>query len=289
MPRLLTRRKQAWINKFKPDILTGEPLNPNMAVADRYYSRLRAHIDKMASEVERQLKALFKNAGVEELYAQDASIGSQARILTNALTKKFDEVFASIAKPEAERMAVETNKASSAAVHSSIQKLSGGLSLSTSSLTAGPMNDILTATIAENVSLIKSISSQYLTGVQGAVMRSITSGQGLKDLIPYLNKHKGITHRRARMIAHDQTRKAFEGLSRGRMVNLGIQEFRWLHTGGSNHPRKEHIAMSGNIYRFDEPPVIDESTGKRGYPGDLINCRCRQQPVLRLNGEKNGS
>lgn len=287
MPNLLTRRKQKWIENRNIDVIYGEPLNPNMAVSLRYYARLEREIGKMCADVEKQLRKLFKASGVEEMYAQDASISSQARILTNALTNKFNDLFSTIAKPEAERMAEEANKASSAAVHNSLQKLTGGLSLSTASLKSGSLNEILSATVTENVSLIKSISSQYLSGVQGAVMRSITTGQGLKDLIPYLEKHKAITHRRARMIAYDQTRKAFEGLSRGRMVALGIKEFQWLHSGGSNHPRKEHIEMSGKIYSFENPPVIEKSTGKRGYPGDLVNCRCRQKPVLRLDGKVN--
>ena len=47
--------------------------------------------------------------------------------------------------------------------------------------------------MTENVGLIKSIPAQYLNGVQGAVMRSITTGNGMQDLVPYLQKHKGIT------------------------------------------------------------------------------------------------
>jgi hypothetical protein len=35
--------------------------------------------------------------------------------------------------------------------------------------------------VTENVGLIKSIPTQYLGGVQGAVMRSITTGNGMQD------------------------------------------------------------------------------------------------------------
>lgn len=280
MAKLLTIRKQKWANKFKPDTIKGDPLNSNFGLAQRYYDRLAALIDRMTAEVEKKIKALYEEPHAEEYFAQDATISSQARILTNAISKKFNDLFASVAKPTAERVAKEADKSSAASVKSSIQQLSGGLQLSSEALESGALNDILNATVTENVALIKSISQQYLAGVQGAVMRSITTGNGLQDLVPYLERHKQITKRRALMIAHDQTRKAFNGLSKGRMQAVGLEQYEWLHTAGSNHPRREHIAMSGNIYRFDDPPVIDSKTGERGIPGQLPNCRCRMKPVL---------
>jgi len=88
--------------------------------------------------------------------------------------------------------------------------------------------------------------------------------------------------RRARMIAHDQTRKAYNNLNRGRMEKLGLKKFKWLHTGGSAHPRKLHQMLNGLVFSFDDPPIIDEKTGERGIPGQAINCRCRMQVVLDL-------
>lgn len=279
MPKLLTKRKQAWVGQFKPNVLRGDPLNYNAASAQRYYEQLESLILRMTNETERQIEAMFRNETVKEYFAEDKSTTEQARILTVALKKKFDSLFAARADPIAEQMAKQADKSSSSALHSSIQKLSGGLSLSTSSLT-GKLTEVLSATVSENVSLITSIASKYLDGVQAAVMRSITTGNGLQDLVPYLAENKGITLRRARMIAHDQTRKAMNNLNKGRMQDIGIQEYEWLHTGGSDQPRKDHIEMSGKIYRFDTPPVIDKKTGERGIPGQAINCRCRMRPVI---------
>jgi uncharacterized protein with gpF-like domain len=84
------------------------------------------------------------------------------------------------------------------------------------------------------------------------------------------------------MIATDQTKKSFSALSKARMEKIGVQSYRWLHTSGSRHPRKLHIEMSGNVYRYDDPPIIDERTGERGIPGQAINCACRMQPILQF-------
>lgn len=280
MPRSPAKRKQPWSNNARTGVIKGQPLNPSAAIEQRYYTALRVLIDRMVTETDFEMKKLFKTEHAEEYFAQDASISSQARILTNALIKKYTDLFASFSKPMAERFAEESDKSSDIAVKSSIRHLSDELTLSTKTITSGPLNDILNATVTENVGLIKSIPAQYLNGVQGAVMRSITTGNGMQDLVPYLQKHKGITVRRARMIAQDQTKKAFSGLSKARMQAIGVEEYEWLHTSGSRHPRKLHIQMNGNIYRYDDPPVIDERTGERGIPGQAINCACRMRPIL---------
>jgi SPP1 gp7 family putative phage head morphogenesis protein len=114
-------------------------------------------------------------------------------------------------------------------------------------------------------------------------MRSITTGNGLQTLVPFIKKHKTITEKRARMIALDQTRKANVALTAGRLRNAGIQHFQWIFTGGGKTYRELHKHMNGEVYEFSNPPVIQKDPMIRGLPGDLINCRCRLRPVLRFN------
>jgi SPP1 gp7 family putative phage head morphogenesis protein len=282
---MLRVRKEPWSNNAQKGIVKGKPLNPSAAIEQRYYTALHVLIGRMTAETELELKNLFKSEHAEEYFAQDAGISSQARILTNALIKKYTDLFASLAKPMAERFADESDKSSDVAVKSSIRHLSDELTLSTKTITSGPLSDILAATVTENVGLIKSIPAEYLGGVQGAVMRSITTGNGMQDLVPYLQKHKGVTHRRARMIAQDQTKKAFANLSKARMQKIGVEEYIWRHTAGSRHPRKLHEELDGRICRYDDPPVIQKNPEVRGHPGQLINCACRMQPILNF-GEK---
>ncbi len=281
MTKLLTKRKEKWKNQFKPNVLRGSALNPNISDAIRYKKRLDNLIKKMTDETNIEIKKLFKSDHSKEYFAQDATLSSQARILTNALIQKFTDMFASVAKPIAEKVVNEADKSSTTALHMSLKDLSGGLSIKVSSISEDT-KQILNASISENVALIKSIPQQYLNGVQQAVMRSITSDGGLSTLIPYL--HEKMTYKRARMIAYDQTRKAFNSINRGKMERLGLKEFEWLHSGGSSHPRKLHQQLSGQIFSLDNPPVIGVMYGEevRGYPGDLPNCRCRYRVIVKF-------
>ena len=293
---LLTKKKQAWVDQWKPtSVIRGTPLNFNAGVEAKYAKELTSLVKQMTAQANRELVRLFKSETASTFFAQDGAmraqddtISSQARIITNALMQKFQQLFTAKSKPMAERMTDNAAAASKTNLHASLKELSGGLSLKTDILT-DDLSEVVNATVVENVALIRSIASEYLQGVQGAVMRSITTGNGLQTLVPYLQQHEGITLRRARNIAIDQTRKAYNNINKERMQAVGLNQYQWLHTGGAQKPRKLHEQLSGQVFSFDNPPVIDEKTGERGIPGQLINCGCRMVPVISFDkGSESG-
>lgn len=285
MPRqLISSKKQEWVDKFKPtSVMRGKTLYYNVSSQRKYIAKLTALVDKMTNEVENKLTALFKSNTAKQFFAQDDSISSQARILTNQLTAKFEDLFGHKAKPLAQEMIDQQDQNSKTALSASLKELSGGLVLKTDFLNA-EMGEILTAAVAQNVSLIKSIPSKYMEQIKYSTLHSITTGNGLADLIPAFEKYGKITKKRAKNIAEDQTRKVYNQLNTSRQKALGLKQFEWLHSGGGQHPRELHIdVLNGQIYNLDNPPIIDEDTGERGIPGQLPNCRCTQRPVLVFN------
>lgn len=280
----LTRKREAWAaTRSAPTVFKGEKLMPNMGAQAKYVHALTSLTAQMTAQVKREIVKLFKTDAAAAHFGQDATIASQSRILIADLGARFNDLFAKKAKPLAETMVKDADKVSTTTMHSSLQKLSGGMSLKTSAWSSG-LENIYKASVAENVSLIKSIASEYLQKVEGAVMRSITTGNGLQDLIPALEQYEGMTHRRAKNIALDQTRKAYNSINKGRMQALGVSKFMWHHSGGGAHPREDHIEMDGQIYSFDNLPVIDERTGERGIPGQAPNCFPSESNVEFPNG-----
>lgn len=289
MAEVLTKKKKRWAKQFKhTGLIKGKTLRYNAAVQDRYVKALVSLTKQMTSQTRREVEKFFKAEHAREHFGMDADPASQARILTNSLMDKFQQLFSGKAKGLADSMARDADRASSAALHASLKEMSGGLSLPTSAIT-GPMQTIIKASVAENVGLIKSIPQQYLQNVQGALLRSIIGGaEGGPDLVTtlftYLDEEEGRAIRRARNIGIDQTRKAYNNMNKGRMQKLGVEKFEWIHSGGGQKPRPLHVAMSGNIYSFDNLPVIDENTGERGIPGQAINCGCTMRPVVSFDG-----
>lgn len=140
------------------------------------------------------------------------------------------------------------------------------------------MRDIVDATVHENVSLIRSIPQQYLTQVEGAVMRSVTAGRDLASLTKELREQYGVTKRRAKLIAHSQNNMATAAFTRVRQVEHGLQAI-WVHSRAGKTPRPTHLANNGKSY---DPTVgwYDPAERKRIFPGELINCRCFSRTVV---------
>ena len=290
----LTKKKEKWVANRETSI-RGTKLMYNAAQQERYTSALNRLIRQMTGETLRSINRLFKGTISEEFFKQqmeasamdssamDASISAKARILTNALTKKFSSLFSKKAGSLAAMMLEGAKAASKSSLHASLKQLSGGLSLKTGVIPPG-MEDIGRAIIAENVSLIKSIPDEYFKNVTGAVMRSITKGQGIADLIPDIQKYDGQTERRAKLLALDQTRKAYNSINKSRMQATGVKSFIWNHSGGSQFPRESHQKINDHVFSFEnldaEQSALGVPPNDRGLPAFCVNCRCTMIPVI---------
>ena len=290
----LTKKKREWA-KNRDVALRGRQLNYNAAIQGKYTRELQILVEKMVESASKSILRLFKSdTGQEfreqqkEVAAMDESLSSQARILSNALLSKFSKLFALKAKGLAENMTLATFKVSKSTLHESLKQLTGGLSLKTGVIPKG-LEEVANALIAENVSLIKSIPQTYLKNVTGAVMRSITQGHSVLTLTQEIAKYSKQSKRHVRLLALDQTRKAYNSINKQRMQAVGIKQFEWIHSGGGQHPRKSHEALSGKIFSFDDLPVINlEQVQKvyegpiKGIPGQAINCKCTMRPVIKF-------
>jgi len=285
----LSRKRAKWV-KNRDTVLKSSRLAYNAAIQGRYVAALERLVKQMTSETKRQLVKLFKGEisdeyfkNQEKISAMDASLASQARILLNALSRTFEGLFDLKASSLAKTMVEGTTKTSATTVQESLKQLTGGLTLKTSVVSSG-QEEVSTALIEENVSLIKSIPQQYLKDVTGSVMRSITTGQGIADLIPAIQKYDGQTYRRAKNIALDQTRKAYNSINRQKLLNNGIKQFEWVHSGGGLHPRESHIKIEGKLFSFEnvreEQAALGVPQSDRGLPGEPINCKCTMRAVI---------
>lgn len=138
---------------------------------------------------------------------------------------------------------------------------------------------VFNAIVYENVNLIKSIASQCLTQVEGIVMRAIQNGFDLGTLTENLEHEFDVTHRRAAMIARDQTAKATNNLSRQRLMDYGITRGIWMHTSAGKTYRETHVEMDGTEYNIADG-CFDEHEGRAVQPAELVNCHCVCRPVV---------
>ncbi len=135
------------------------------------------------------------------------------------------------------------------------------------------LGDQLKLFAAQNSTLIKSLPDQELERVAGAVERGLQQGLRFTEVSKEIQKSFGITHRRATLIARDQTTKLNASLTKLRQEEVGVEEYIW-QTSGDERVRATHRANDGKKFRWDTPPKTT------GHPGHDVNCRCVARPVL---------
>lgn len=283
----LSPTRKAWAEQRGGAVFTGSPLSPPSSVEARFYTHLDRMTSRMVAVTKREIEAVYRTpeahaAGV----AMDASFASMVARLVKKLQKQFTALFTDRAGGLAKAMAEGVSAQTGAQLGKSLKEVSGGVTLKTDVI-SGAVADVVTASIKQNVALIKSIPATYFEKIEGEVMRSIQTGRGMADLQPAIENLGVVTKKRAALIARDQTSKATTAINRARMQGLGIKKFKWLHSAGGKEPRPLHLnVLNGNVYSLDNPPVIDDRTGERGLPGQLINCRCRMVPVIEFTAEE---
>ena len=280
----LTKTRKKWLSERKePPMIQGKTLLYPDVIAAKFAKRLNTLVDAMTRETEREVLKLFNSEVAKDSYlpTTDASITSQVRILLNRLKRKYERIFNRDLGKIISQMLNNTDKASKSSTAQSLKELSGGLIIKTDFLKE-EMKEQFQGLIQDNVSLFKTIPQTAFSKVERAVYDSIVNGQGIKDLKPFFQQFSNGTRNYAKLRAYDQTRKAFTSLNMARLEKNGIKKVQWIHSKGSNEPRKLHQELDGKIFEIDKPPFIGEMYGKRihDWGGVLPNCRCTVKPIF---------
>ncbi len=261
---------------------TARPVRPNVGVEQGYSAAIRALVDQMHSSIEWWVTATYRQypprVGVLVVTAEDATPSDHMRRTLRGLVGRWAGKFDEAAPGIAERHMRRAYQTSGNAFAKSLTDAGWAIRFTMSPA----MTDAFNATLQENVSLIRSIPAQYLQQVEGAVMRSYTGGRDLLQMVTDLKQLYPKAAGRASIIARDQTNKANAAVNRIAQLELGITEADWVHSGGGKVPRPSHVAAGkpgapNHRYNIAQGCYID---GEYIQPGELINCRCVNRPVL---------
>ena len=149
----------------------------------------------------------------------------------------------------------------------------------------------------EQVTLITKASQDMLDTVARRIREGVKAGKSARQVTAMINADlPGISYRRARIIARDQTAKLNSALTQGRMADAGIETYIWSTsedervrgnpTGLYPKALPSHYVMNGKVCRWDDPTVWLENgewvkrAGDAPYlhPGMAIMCRCVAVP-----------
>lgn len=264
---------------------TVRPIHANAGVEAWYQRSLTDLVNAMHKDVSRGVLAVYEEHAQppSDGLAHDARSKDPSVLLRRALTKwgglwtrKLDKLSLSLAAKFARKNFTVTQTAMKAAF------AEAGFTVKFSPNEASIK--AYRAVVSEQVNLIKSIPAQYLKDVQSNVWTSVMKGGDLHSLSKNLQKNYDVTAKRAALIARDQNNKAAGTIEKVRQQELGITDAYWQHSGGGKEPRPTHLAADGVRYKIArgmwDPDANGKGKGQFVQPGELINCRCTNRPIL---------
>lgn len=118
----------------------------------------------------------------------------------------------------------------------------------------------------------KQANSQ-LSEMRRLVLEGYRNGKPTTTIVKEIQKVYGTNRRHAQLIARDQIAKLNSQICRMQQEDAGVTEYIWS-TSGDSRVRSGHRKLNGKRFRWDDPPVVDDKTGRRCHPGEDYQCRC---------------
>lgn len=137
---------------------------------------------------------------------------------------------------------------------------------------------------------IKNWTENEIIKMREVVEQMAIDGSSITEIAKYIQKEYKVAKNKALFLARNETAIATTSYLVAKYQDEGFTEFRWI-TNYDGRERKLHAELGlktnnkygrdkTNIFRFDNPPIIDERTGQRGMPAETYNCRCAMIPVI---------
>lgn len=132
--------------------------------------------------------------------------------------------------------------------------------------------------IENNTELIR-LEERARAEIRKVIEGPLREGIRVEEVRARIEERLGVVRSRAEFIARDQTLKLYGQIQQARQTAAGIEEYTWS-TSEDERVRPDHAELEGTAQRWDDPPVVDDRTGRKAHPGGDFNCRCAAIPIL---------
>ena len=138
----------------------------------------------------------------------------------------------------------------------------------------------LTTDLTNNLELyIKKFALDEIPKLRAEVEENAFAGYRVDRLAQIIEARYGVTKRKAKFLAGQETRLLTSKLREQRYRESGIRSYEWS-TSHDERVRPDHAVLNEETFSFDTPPITDRATGARNNPGEDYNCRCVPIPII---------
>lgn len=131
---------------------------------------------------------------------------------------------------------------------------------------------------------IKNFTEEHIKELRETVQKNVYAGNRHESLIKGIKDSYGVTERKAKFLARQETNLLIAKFKETRYVDAGVREYKWAcvkmphdktpkqHTVGN--VRYSHGVLEGQIFSWDKPPVTTApgEPVRRNNPGQDYNC-----------------
>lgn len=205
-----------------------KPIKPDADTEREYAAQLRSLVRLMAKELYAEITPALK--ALKPQYAADAAVSMDSWVddILAAIRRVSSRFTSSLFEAQAQRIARRAVSRADAKNAEEFQKsinATVGVNMS-AILRPTAISDYVQASIAENVSLIKSVPQTYFQRVETVVLEGMKSGLAPTSIAKQIQEETGVNYRRAKFIARDQMAKINSDLTRKRQMDAGIEFYR---------------------------------------------------------------
>lgn len=120
---------------------------------------------------------------------------------------------------------------------------------------------------------VKDFAAEKILEMRELVSTNAFAGRRANDLVEMLKDNYGISQRKARFLARQETSLLLSKFRETRYRDVGANRYRWS-TSHDERVRHDHKDLNNKIFDWILPPVTNRRTGARNHPGEDFGCRC---------------
>lgn len=133
---------------------------------------------------------------------------------------------------------------------------------------------------------VSDFAAEEIPKLRKYIEKIAFQGNRYKAVAQAIRRSYGVTERKAKFLARQETGLLMAKFKESRYTESGIHEYRWRCVAGSaKHPvRPSHKVLDGKVFRWDTPPITSASDepARRNNPGEDFNCRCMAVPIVKF-------
>lgn len=196
-----------------------------------------------------------------------------SRAANNKLIKKYNDV--KIGKL-IKKILLNTERKNADAIYTQIEGITG---INQKQLYGEEgLKSTINAYLSETTSWVKKLRDDSLEQYSTNVLRAMSLGQGIDDIMKQFDGMVETRKGHARMVARTQVSTFNSLMNKTRAQNLGIEEAVWL-SGGDARVRESHRERDGKRFRLDKG-LYSSKDKKWLLPGTDYQCRCTYRMII---------